>query len=168
MLRHERDQNNALDSVKAQILSNLDIQNDFAPCAILFKDNLAQTKEKNPELNISAANSHQEGTEHDYKKCKDEHRYYTMNEYHNLTLDQKIELKDLHDARVHNPKKAKKRFLKNQVAALAQQIATMETVTDRIKTGNTQGSSKLQDNHRDNTNTSQGISNRNHPALSRY
>ena len=131
------------------------------------KITLLRPRGKNPELTISVANSHQEGTEHDSKKCKVEHRYYTMKEYHNLTLDQKIKLKDLHHARVHNPKKAKKRSLKNQVAALAEQIATMKTVTDRIKTGNTQGSSKLQDNHRDNTNTSQGINSRSHPSFTR-
>ena len=90
-----------------------------------------------------------------------------MKEYHNLTLDQKKELKDLHGAHGHNPKKAQKRSLKNQVAALAQQITTMQTVADRIKTGNTQGSSYPQDNHKDDTNMSQGTSNCNHPALTR-
>ena len=62
---------NVLDSVKTQILSNSDLQNDFAQCVVLFKDYLAQTKaNKNPELNISAVNSHREWTEHDPKKCK--------------------------------------------------------------------------------------------------
>ena len=87
-----------------------------------------------------------------------------MKEYHNLTPDQKKELKDLCDARGHNPKKAKKQSLKNQVAALAQQIATMQTVPNGIKTATT-GSSNPQDNHKDDTNTSQGTSNHNHPAL---
>ena len=64
-------------------------------------------------------------------------------------------------------KKAKKQSLNNKVATLAQQIATMQTVTDRIKTGNTQGSSNPQDNNKDDTNTSQGTSNHNHPALTR-
>ena len=50
---------NLLDSIKAQILSNSDLRNDFARCIVLFKDYLTQTKEnKNPELNISAVNSH--------------------------------------------------------------------------------------------------------------
>ena len=35
---------NALDSIKTQIFSNLDLQNDFAQCVVLFKDYLAQTK----------------------------------------------------------------------------------------------------------------------------
>ena len=62
---------NVLDSVKTQILSNSDLQNDFAQCVVLFRDNLAQTKaNKNPELNILAVNSHREWTEHDPKKCK--------------------------------------------------------------------------------------------------
>ena len=80
---------------------------NFARCVVLFKDNLAQTKaNKNPELKISAVNSHREETEHDSKKSKVEDRYYTMKEYHNLTPDQKKELNDLHDARGHNLKKA--------------------------------------------------------------
>ena len=67
---------------------------------------LAQTKaNKNPELNVSAANSQREGTERDPKKRKVEDRYYTTKEYHNLTLDQKKELKDLRDAHGHSPKK---------------------------------------------------------------
>ena len=88
-----------------------------------------------------------------------------MKEYRNLTPDQKIQLKDLHDARGHNPKKARKRSLKNQVATLAQQITTMQTLTNGIKTGTTQGSSNPQHNDKDDTNMSQATSNRNHPAL---
>ena len=100
---------NVLDSVNAQILSNSDLRNDFARSIVLFKDYLAQTKaNKNLELNISAVNSHREGTEHDSKKRKVEDRYYAMKEYRSLTLGQKKELKDLHDARDHNQKKAKK------------------------------------------------------------
>ena len=90
-----------------------------------------------------------------------------MKEHCNLTLDQKKELNDLCDARGHNPKKAMKRSLKNQVAALAQQVTTMQTVTNGIKTANTQGSSNPQDNHKDDTNMSQGTSNRSHPGLTR-
>ena len=90
-----------------------------------------------------------------------------MKEYHNLTLDQKKVPKDLRDACGHNPKRAKKQSLKNQVAMLAQQIATMQTVADGIKAGTTQGSPNSQDNYKDDTNTSQGTSNHNHPALTR-
>ena len=90
-----------------------------------------------------------------------------MKEYHNLTLDQKKELKNLRDACGHNPKRAKKRSLKTQVATFAQQIATMQTIADRIKAGTTQGSPNSQDNHQEDTHTSQGTSNRNHPALTR-
>ena len=106
---------NVLDSIKAQILSNSDLRNVFARCIVLFKDYLAQTKaNKNPELNISAVNFHREGTECDSKKCKVEDQFYTMKEYCNLTPDQKKELKDLRDARGHNPKKTKLLHLLNK------------------------------------------------------
>ena len=159
---------NMLDSVKTQILSNSDLQNDFARCFVLFKAYLAQTKaNKNPELNVSAMNFQREGTECDPKKCKVEDRNYTTKEYCSLTLDQKKELKDLHDACGHNPKRAKKQSLKTQVATLGQQIATMQTAADGIKDGTAQGSSNSQDNHQEDTHTSQGTRNRNHPALTR-
>ena len=159
---------NILDSIKTQILSNSDLQNDFAQCVVLFKDYLAQTKaNKNPELNVSAVNSQREGTECDPKKCKVEDRYYTMKEYHNLTPDQKKEPKDLRDACGHNPKRTKKRSLKTQVATLAQQIATMQTIANGIIDGTAQGSSNSQDNHQENTHMSQGTRNHNHPALTR-
>ena len=132
---------NALDSIKIKILSNPDLRNDVAQCIVLFKDYLAQTKaNKNPELNLLAVNSQQEGTEHDPKKCKVEDQYYTMKQYCNLTPDQKKELKDLCDAHGHNPKRAKKRSLKTQVATLAKQIATIQTFVDGIKAGTTQAS----------------------------
>ena len=88
-----------------------------------------------------------------------------MKDYRNLSPDQKKELKDLRDARSHNLKRPKKQSLKTQVATLAQKIATMQTVADGIKAGTTQGSSNSQDNHQEDTHTSQGISNCNHPAL---
>ena len=157
-----------LDSVKTQILLNSDRRNDFARYIVLLKDYLAQTKaNKNPEFNVSAVNSQQEGTEHNPKKRKIEDRYYTTKEYRNLTPDQKKELKDLRDARGHNPKRAKKRSLKTQVATLAQQIATMQTAADGIKDGTAQDSSDSQHNHQEDTHTSQGTRNRNHPALTR-
>ena len=157
---------NVLDSVKTQILSNLDLRNDYARCIVLFKDYLAQTKaDKNPELNISVVNSQQEGTERDPEKHKVEDQYYTMKEYHNLTPDQKKELKDLHDARGHNAKRAKKRYLKTQFATVAQQSTTMQTVANWIKAETAQGSPNSQDNHQEDTHMSQGTSNRNHPTL---
>ena len=79
----------------------------------------------------------------------------------------KKELKDLRDAHEHNPKRAKKRSLKTQVATLVQQITTMQTSADGIKAGTTQVSSNSQDNHQEDTHTSQGTSNHNHPALTR-
>ena len=104
---------NVLDSIKTQILSNSDLRNDFAQCIVLFKDYLAQTKaNKNPKLNISVVNSHQEGTECDHKKHKVEDLYYTTKEYCNLIPDGKKEFKDLRDACGHNPKRAMKRSLK--------------------------------------------------------
>ena len=77
-----------------------------------------------------------------------------MKENHNLAPDQKKELKDLHDACGHSLKIAKKRSLKTQVATLAQQIAAMQTVADRIKDRTAQGSSNSQDNHQEDTHTS--------------
>ena len=74
-----------------------------------------------------------------------------MKEYRNLTPDQKKELKDLRDARGHNLKRAKKRSLKTQVATLAQQIATMQTVANGIKARTAKGSSTSQDNHQEDT-----------------
>ena len=153
-----------LDSVKAQILSNLDLRNDSARC----KDSLAQTKaNKNPELNVSAVNSQREGTECDPKKCKDEDQYFTIKEYCNLTPDQKKELKDLCDACRHDSKRAKKRSLETQVATLAQQIATMQTIANGINSRTTQASPNSQDNHQEDTNMSRGTRNRNHRALTR-
>ena len=90
-----------------------------------------------------------------------------MREYCNLTPDQKKELKDLRDVSRHNLKQAKKRSVKTQVATLAQQIATMQTVANRIKAWTTQGSPNSQDNHQDDTQMIQGTRNRNHPALTR-
>ena len=53
---------NLLDSMKTQIISNLDLQNEIAQCIVLFKDYLAQTKvNRNQKLNIAAVNSHREG-----------------------------------------------------------------------------------------------------------
>ena len=94
-------------------------------------------------------------------------RYYTTKECRNLTLDQKKVLKDLLDACGRKPKRSKKRSLKTQVATLAQQIAIMQTVADGIKAWTAQGSPNSQDNHQEDTHTSQATSHRNHPALTR-
>ena len=51
-----------LDSVKTQILSNSDLQNDFAPCIVLFQRSPCPDQaNKIPELNVSAVNTQREG-----------------------------------------------------------------------------------------------------------
>ena len=87
----------ALDSLKTQSLCNAELRQDFAKCAVLFKDYIMKTKVYKPqELNISSTTTK---TEIEQKKRrpqgKVEGRYYTIQEYKALSNEQKKELKDL-------------------------------------------------------------------------
>ena len=125
---------NALDSVKMQILADMALRNDFSRCVVLYKDYIAQSNaNRNPDLNISAVRIEREGSKDNKRKVVTgvvvEDRYYTTKEYHALSNEQKLRLKEMHGARGHQPNKRqcmdRKKSLKSQVAAIALQLSAL-------------------------------------------
>jgi hypothetical protein len=85
-----------LNAVKTQIMSSATLRNDFTACVTLYQDFIRQVKSSgdNPTLNISSVNT----LNHASRKRKHgddevEDRYYTKQEYSELTQEQKDTLR---------------------------------------------------------------------------
>ena len=115
---------NTLDSIKTQILADMTLRNDFLCCMVLYKDYIAQNNaNKNPDLNILAVRiEHKVSEDNKRKGVMVADRYYMTKEYCALSNDQKLKLKEICEARGHQPNKRlcmdRKKFLKSQVAAI--------------------------------------------------
>jgi hypothetical protein len=98
---------NTLDTVKSQILSNIDLSRDFDKCISLFKDFVAQSNsmsltKNNPTANVAkmSGTKRRNDKRHHGKASKRrdskiasvqvENRYYTQKEYVKLTSAQKL------------------------------------------------------------------------------
>ena len=102
---------------------------DFTTCVNLYQDYIKQyIKDRNANVNVSAV-----GTEtKKNSKCKPgivEDQYYTHAKYQKLTANQKLTLKNLHNACEHKKKKPKA----DSSARLSHNIATLAAALAKDK-----------------------------------
>ena len=92
------------------------------------------------------------------------YRYYTIQEYKDLSNEQKKELKDLHAYRGHKPERRKfnKASVKGQLAALEQQVSVLQSNHGANAQKVTQSGTPAPANASTN---SENANNCNHPAL---
>jgi ribosomal protein S13 len=89
------------DSVKAQIMANAELRNDFDSCVTLYQDFIKQTTKSKP---VSTVNISQVKTSAGKRKAEDvEDRYYTKAEYDALSNDAKKALAAKRSKRGHVP-----------------------------------------------------------------
>ena len=161
---------NALDSIKTQILADMTLRNDFSRCMVLYKDYIKQNKaNKNPDLNISAVWIECEGSKDNKRKgVTVEDRYYMTKEYCALSNDQKLKLKEIHEAKGHQPNKRQctdmKKSQKSQGAAIARQLSAWRTKENSEEAAEEQSGNNTNNNDTNHANA-QATGNCDHPAL---
>jgi len=140
-----------LDTVKSRILSESELRTNFDRCVTLYQDFIKQSKATENVVNISKV---QTDKKRGIKEVQD--RYYTPQEYGQLSQEQKLKLKGLRDARGGKKQKTgdgpepTKESLKRRIAALQ---AKLEEKPDG---GSKEEKSACSD-----------CSNKDHPALTR-
>jgi hypothetical protein len=139
-----------LDTVKAQILSDNALRNDFDRCVGLYKDFIKQTADETRDMNISATNSSNNPGNSPGKHVRFkgnsivEDRYYKEAEYRKLTNEQK---KALHTMRVDRDgelphKKRKKSQVESQLAKLDKRISKIAAAVTKKDDTDTASSSE--------------------------
>ena len=164
-----------LDSIKAQILSNAALRNDFAKCVSLYKDYIVQNDHmKTPDLQIAAmgiGDSPGGGKRRSGGRVED--RYYTKAEYKELPHEDRLELRAMRIARGvepgnGKPKKGKGKNGKRKGAEnLNSSIAALKAAAAAMNKMTAAQDAAASDEEEGEGESSSGGPNRNHSALTR-
>lgn len=168
------------DAVKTRIMSDERLRSDFDACVTLYQDYIRQTSKSKSSantVNISEVKTH--GTKRKVGAIED--RYYTKEEYNELSPDQKKELAAKRLKRGHKPgakdskvkgtgggtKQSNKDVIKNlkamnrQVSQLAKQMGKAGVNDDDTDSSTHSGSASNEKEKE------KGTSNRKNPSLTR-